>query len=95
MRQIDRKYQTSGDITKLDGTPVPEDEPLVLFRAKDNLLVPLLEHYKQMCINAGSYPKHVELLELRIQDIKKWQAQNPERLNVPGSADIYAPKNNP
>jgi hypothetical protein len=93
MRQIDRKYQTSGDITKLDGTPIPEDEPLVLFRGKDNLLVPLLEQYKKMCEEAGSYPKHFELLQLRIDDIKDWQAKNPSRLNVPGSSAAYAPQN--
>ena len=90
MRDIDLKYRTSGDITKHDGTPVPEDEPLVLFRAKDNLLVPLLEHYKQMCIDAGSLPKHLDLLQKRIDEIKQWQAEHPERMNVPGTGPAYS-----
>ena len=52
MRKIDGKYQTSGDITKLDGTPIPEDEPLFLFRAHDKLLVQLLEYYMELCKKA-------------------------------------------
>lgn len=89
MRQIDLKYQTSGDITKLDGTPVPEDEPLILFRAKDNQLVAMLDYYKKLCTDAGSLPKHMELLQKRIDEIKKWQAEHPERMNVPGTGPSY------
>lgn len=92
MRQIDLKYKTSGDITKLDGTPVPEDEPLILFRAKDKLLIPLLEHYQQICSQAGSLPKHMDLLQKRIDEIKKWQAEHPERMNFPGTGPAYIPK---
>ena len=85
MRKIDEKYQTSGDITKLDGTPIPEDELLILFRARDNLLVPLLEQYKQMCIEAGSSQEHLDKLVKRIEDIKAWQAANQDKLKVPGA----------
>jgi len=83
MRKIDGKYQTSGDITKLDGTPIPEDEPLILFRAQDKLLVPLLEKYNELCINAGSPEGQVNLLEQRINEIKAWQATNQVKLKIP------------
>ena len=84
MRIIDDKHQTSGDITRLDGTPVPEDEELILFRSRDKLLIPLLEHYKQLCINAGSPDDQLAVLQKRIDAIKSWQENNQDKLKVPG-----------
>lgn len=83
MRQIDGKYKTSGDITKQDGTPVPEDEPLILFRAKDKLLPELLGHYLEQCRAAGSPEQHLSTLQQRIDAIKQWQAANPDRVKIP------------
>jgi hypothetical protein len=83
MRQIDGKYKTSGDITKLDGTSLPEDEPLILFRGQDKLLPRLLEHYNQLCRDAGSPKAQLDLLQQRIDEIKKWQADNAQKLKVP------------
>jgi hypothetical protein len=85
MRKIDEKYQTSGDITKLDGTPIPEDEPLILFRAHDKLLLPLLEDYMKLCVEAGSPEEHLGLLKQRIDAIKAWQEANVEKLKIPGT----------
>lgn len=83
MRQIDGKYQTSGDITKLDGTPVPQDEPLILFRGKDKLLPRLLEMYKQLCQDGGSPQNHLDLLQQRIDEIKEWQDSNLDKVKIP------------
>ena len=83
MRQIDSKYQTSGDITKLDGTPIPQDEPLILFRGKDKLLPVLLEQYRQLCQDAGSPQQQLESIERQIQEIKAWQEKNQEKVKTP------------
>ena len=83
MRQIDGKYKNSGDITKLDGTPIPVDEPLILFRGKDKLLLPLLEHYKELCAANGSPTALLEILQERMDIIKDWQAANPDKLKIP------------
>lgn len=85
MRKIDGKYQTSGDITKLDGTPIPEEEPLFLFRAQDKLLLQLLEDYMQLCIEAGSPDQHLGSLKQTMDTIKAWQEANADKLRVPGS----------
>ncbi|HUD08200.1 MAG TPA: hypothetical protein VMQ52_03930 [Candidatus Saccharimonadales bacterium] len=83
MRKIGDKYQTSGDITKLDGTPIPEDEPLLLFRAKDNLLIELLEHYQELSRKAGSPEEQINSMTSTIDEIKSWQANHQDRLGVP------------
>ena len=74
MRKIGAKYQTSGDLTKLDGTPIPDDEPLMLFRAKDTLLPKLLEQYHELCKEAGSPEEHLSDLQEQIDLIRDWQA---------------------
>lgn len=83
MRQIDGKYQTSGDITKLDGTPIPLDEPLILFRGKDKLLPQLLEKYAALCQEAGSPEQQLTLLRKRIDEINDWQTNHQDKVKVP------------
>lgn len=83
MRQIDVKYKTSGDITKLDGTPVPDDEPLMLFRGRDKLLLELLNRYAELCRDNGSPPEQLEKLQKQVDTIKTWQAAHPDRLKIP------------
>lgn len=83
MRQIDGKYKTDGNITKIDGTPIPDDEPLILFRGQDKLLVNLLEKYNELCKTAGSPQAQLDSLQVQIQKIKDWQTAHPERLKVP------------
>lgn len=83
MRQIDGKYKTDGAITKNDGTPLPDDEPLMLFRGQDKLLPQLLEFYNELCTKAGSPPTQIEAIYQRIAAIKRWQAANPDRVKIP------------
>jgi hypothetical protein len=83
MREIDGKYKTSGDLTKLDGTSIPADEPLILFRAHDKLLVQLLEYYTELCQKAGSPEAQLNLLSKRIVEIKAWQASHQDKLKTP------------
>jgi hypothetical protein len=83
MRQIDFKYKTSGDITKMDGTPIPPDEPLVLFRAKDKLLPALLVQYRQLCQDAGSPQQQVEAVDELIKSVETWQEQNQDKVKIP------------
>jgi len=83
MRQIDTKYKTSGTITKLDGTPIPDDEPLILFRGRDRLLVQMLEHYLQLRRKANSSNARLQLLNDQIEIIKQWQTGNPNKTKTP------------
>ncbi len=83
MRKIDEKYQTTGDIQKLDGTPVPEDEPLILFVGHDKVLPEMLRHYNELCRAAGSEEPQLELLSKKIAEIEAWQAANQDKLKAP------------
>lgn len=80
MRQIGEKYQTSGDLTKVDGTPIPDDEPVMLFRASDKLLPQLLEQYIELSEEAGASEDFLASLESRITEIKSWQASHSAKV---------------
>ena len=83
MRKIDGKYVTTGELTKVDGTPIPEDEPLILFRGKDKLLPGLLDHYAKLCREAGSPPQQYQGISQKADEIRRWQSNNQERVKVP------------
>jgi hypothetical protein len=69
---IDTKY---GRVTLERGT-IGEDEPVVVFRAQDNQLVPLLSHYLEMCAAAGSPGRHLAKIEQAKDAVAEWQASN-------------------
>jgi hypothetical protein len=83
MRQIDSKYKTTGDLMKLDGTPIPEDEPLMLFRAQDRLLPELLDFYVTLRKKAGSSAAGITALQKHVDTVKRWQKDHPERTRIP------------
>jgi len=69
---LDRKY---GRVTVEHGT-IGEDEPVVVFRAQDQLLPEVLGVYAQMCDAHGSPPEHIQGLELTCRQVIEWQREN-------------------
>jgi hypothetical protein len=94
LRAIDRKYEIQADsngiaITKLNRSAtaieIPRDEPLILFRARDALAVPMLTHYARLCTEAGCDPGQLELLHKRIGDFLAWQKNHAKEMHLPAS----------
>jgi len=83
MRQINAKYQTSGEITKNDGTPIPVDEPLMLFRGKDKVLPQLMDEYKRLSQAVGSPAEHLEAIQAATDKIVAWQKDNQDKVKTP------------
>jgi hypothetical protein len=84
---IDRKYRIEGGwIRKIStGEFLPEDEPLIIFRAKDKLSVPMMLAYAELCRAAGCDAGQLELLYRRIADFLAWQKDHPELMKIPSS----------
>lgn len=78
---IDRKY---GRVTTERGD-FGEDEPVVVFRARDLTLPKLLAYYHLFCVQAGSPRKHLDLIMATRDDVVRWQSKNEGRLRVPAS----------
>jgi hypothetical protein len=72
----DGKY---GRVTFERGT-IGEDEPIVVFRAQDTLLLDVLAAYRDMCSNAGAGPFHLSTIDERIEQIYEWQMSHATKL---------------
>jgi hypothetical protein len=83
---IDKKY---GRITMEKGD-VGADEPVVVFRARDQLLPKLLVQYFILCQQAGSPPHHLFAISEATNAVRDWQLTNPTRIPT---SDSFAPKN--
>jgi hypothetical protein len=80
----DLKY---GEVTTTHGEFL-EDEPVVVFRGRDELLPQLMEMYLDLCLEAGSPTHHLKLILDSRERIKCWQEENPFEVKTPTS-DAY------
>lgn len=79
---VDGKY---GRVTLEHGT-IGEHEPVVVFRAQDQLLPLVLQAYRELCVKAGSPQRHLDLIDRTVDEVLVWQAQNP--FKVPSSDSL-------
>jgi len=86
VKVIDPKYHIEGEkiINTSNGEEVPDDEPMILFRARDNLAVNMLKTYWQISIEAGCTDHHISGVAERISQFERFAYENPERMKQPG-----------
>lgn len=65
----DNKY---GRVTLEHGS-IGEEEPVVVFRAQDDILIEVLDFYYKRCEAAGSPPRHLEIISETIGIVEDWQ----------------------
>ena len=82
----DGKY---GTITTQFGD-IPDDEPVIVFRARDVTTVDLLAYYLMRCIKKGSPQRHLNLIVATVERFKNWQRDHPDEVKVPDSARSQA-----
>lgn len=68
---------------------IGEDEPVIVFRARDPLLLPLLEYYRDLCIRAGTPERHLRAVADGVKGIEEWQLTHATQ--VPQSASYEGP----
>jgi hypothetical protein len=78
---FDRKY---GKVTTEHGE-IPDDEPVIVFRARDKLVPAMLTTYIQLCEQAGSPARHIDLVEGSKRQIVEWQRDNKDQVRKPDS----------
>ena len=62
-----------------DGTfqRIPEDEPVIVFRGRDKLALPMLEFYRQLCVNDGCVDFQLTSMDDMIARFKAFAAASP------------------
>lgn len=78
---FDRKY---GRITTEHGD-IPDDEPVIVFRARDRLTPKLIGIYWNLCKEAGSPQRHLDLINSTHDQFDNWQDANPDKVRTPDS----------
>lgn len=78
---FDRKY---GKVITEYGD-IPDDEPVVVFRAHDVIVPTLLNEYRLLCEQNGSPQRHLDLIQGTIQLVEDWQEKNADKVKIPDS----------
>ena len=63
-------------VNRHSGEPIPDDEPIFIFRAKDRLAVRTLTAY----FSAIEDPEHARAVVARLEDFKRFAKEHPERM---------------
>jgi hypothetical protein len=87
VRKIDLKHHIDdeGRIVKTgNGVPIPEDEPLILFRARDRLALPMLRSYRDICAADGCNDFQLGQIDELITRFEAFAAGHPEVMKQPG-----------
>lgn len=77
----DRKY---GQVTTEHGD-IPDDEPVIVFRARDVTTLGMLAHARDLAKASGSPQRHIEIFQATIVQFREWQEANPDKIRVPDS----------
>jgi hypothetical protein len=78
----DRKFafRNGQFVNRVSGEPIPHDEPVIIFRARDNHSLPVLREYLTM----ASDPHHRQAIKDRMGEFAAWRAEHPDRVKEPG-----------
>lgn len=73
------KVQNGRIVNRQSGNVIPDDEPVIILRARDVYAAPLLRDY------ANKLPKgtHRQAIETRAQQFENWAADHPDRMKEP------------
>ena len=77
----DGKY---GKITTEYGD-IPDDEPVIVFRAHDRVAPKLLRLYRELCERDGSPQRHLDLIDRTGGEFLQWQKDHPDQVKTADS----------
>lgn len=86
-RQIDLKHHIDeeGRIIKTgNGVEIPAYEPMILFRGRDRLAIPLLRVYRQLCVEDGCNEWQLKQIDDLLEKFLKFSVEHSEDMKQPG-----------
>ena len=66
-------------VVAASGKPIPEDEPIMIFRAQDRKAATHIWNYSDGCANS----EHRRIVEGRAADFEQFASEHPERMKEP------------
>lgn len=79
----ERKYTVVAGkiVNRATGKAIPDDEPIMIFRAKDRKSVGMMIAYMAMCEDEN----HIAVVQGRMDDFVEWQKANQDKVREPDS----------
>lgn len=74
------KFEAGKFVNRVSGEAIPDDEPVILFRARDHHALDVLLFYQGL----ASDPHHIAAIQDRINEFQAYQDEFPERMKEPG-----------
>lgn len=86
MRQLDGKFHIDGEriVKTSNGEAIPDDEPVILIRARDYLALPLLLHYRELSRQDGCNDYHMSGIDRVIEQFTAFSVEQSARMKQPG-----------
>jgi hypothetical protein len=86
MKAIDPKYSIDGEhiVKTATGERIPDDEPLILFRARDRHAARMLHYYRGLCRQDECTEFHMRGIKNRIDAFEQFAREHGERMKQPG-----------
>ena len=90
VKLIDGKYQIiaphADDIRIINelSQAIPEDEPMILFRARDRHALTILHYYLEVCKQDDCNSRHIVGIQKRIAAFGEFAREHRERMKQPG-----------
>lgn len=85
MEDLDRKFTFVATKVK-DCTNVTQEEAII-FLAKDNLVLPMLKYYLNMCLRNPVSDAQIKGVKLLIGRVEKWRHEHPSECKFPDIAE--------
>lgn len=74
------KFENGRFVNRVSGEAIPDDEPVILFRARDRKALEVLTFYQSICEDQH----HRQAIQDRINEFHTYQETHPERVKEPG-----------
>ncbi len=77
------KVNENGQIVnRVSGEAIPDDEPVMIFRARDKNAAPMIAYYAKLCVD----PEHKAVVKERLHDFVDFIHDHPDRMKEPDTA---------
>ncbi len=78
----DRKFafRNGQFVNRVSGEPIPHDEPIIIFRARDHHAIPVLREYLTMATDEH----HRQAIRDRLTEFAAYRDAHPDRMKEPG-----------
>lgn len=64
--------------------PIPDNEPRILFRGRDQLALPMLYYYRDLCIMDGATKFQLASIDKMIKEFVDFEKENKSKMKQPG-----------